>query len=315
MNKWFENNMVLRLVALLLGILIWLGVGDHSFSSLLKSDQDQMTIHDVYLEQRYDQQTQKLLHLSQDKVDLTIIGKKETLQRLSPSYHAYIDLHNLPAGKYQSVAVKVQGLPQNVQYQVNPKRVWVMMDRQVSKTLAVRIQYGGKYKEQLAFVSPEISTKTVTVSGPESLVRQVRSVEARITMNEWVSPNEQEVTLQPMGKKGVIKGVQLSTTTMTFRIPAGWVEKELPLHPIVQQPPPSGITVKQMEPTPKTIRFFGRVEALDVLNEVRIPVDLSKINGDQQLETDLQLPSDVTYFPQQKVKIMIKTEKQTPASS
>lgn len=315
MNRWLENNMVLRLVALLLGILIWLGVGDHSFPSLLKSDQDQMTIHDVYLEQRYDRQIQKLLHLSRDKVDLTLIGKKEVLQRLSPSYHAYIDLHKVPTGKYQSVSVKVQGLPQNVQYQVNPKKVWVMMDRRVSKTLAVRIKYGGAYKEQLAFVSPEVSAKTVTVSGPESIVRQVRSVEAHIAMDEWVSPAEQEVTLQPMGEKGVIKGVQLSTTTMTFRIPAGWVEKQLPIRPIVQQPPPSGMTVKEIKPLPKTIRFFGRAEALDVLNEVMVPLDLSKIRGDQQLETDLQLPSDVTYFPRQKIKIMIKTEKQTSSPS
>lgn len=315
MNKWFENNMVLRFVALLLGILIWLGVGDHPFPSLFKSDQEQMTIHDVYLEQRYDQQVQKLLHLSQDKVDLTLIGKKEVLQRLSPGYHAYIDLHNLPTGKYQSVSVKVQGLPQNVQYKVNPKKVWVMMDRQVSKTLSVHIRYGGAYKEQLAFVSPETSTKTVTVSGPESIVKQVRDVEAHIAMDEWVSPNEQEVTLKPMGSKGVIKGVQLSTTTMTFRIPAGWVEKQLPIRPIVQQPPPSGITVREIEPVPKTIRFFGRAEALDVLSEVMVPVDLSEINGDQQLETDLKLPTNVTYFPKQKVKIRIKTEKETPTPS
>lgn len=307
-NKWFENNIFLRFVAILLSLLIWFSVGDHTFPSIL-NDQEYLEIRDVKVETRFDQKRLILLDVNQKNVNLTLSGEKNSLEKVVPNYQVYVDLERLTPGKYQYATVQVDGLPEGLRYESNPKKLWVLVDRKVEKDFPVEIEWLGKYKEQLKYVSPEMKPSTVVVSGAQSHVSKVKKVQAQFEVDSWQSPYEQSVQLFAQGETERLQNVTLSKDYVNVQIPEGWKEKEVGLRPLVEVPPQSGIIVKEIIVKPDKLTLFGKKTQLDQIHEWVLPLDLSNVTEDQIIQQEVVLPEGVTSISKKTIELQIKVRK------
>ncbi|SHF04034.1 YbbR domain-containing protein [Seinonella peptonophila] len=310
MNRWYENNLVLRIIALLLGIFIWLMVGDHSFPPFA-NPQDMVEIGGVQLQSRIDQDRQELLEQGDSKVNLVLSGPEQTLRRLPPTYRAFIDLRHLRMGYYQFASVQVEGLPAGVHFEAKPKRIRVFVDKKVEVEKPIQLELAGKAKSQLQKAAPTWEPKTAFLRGAQTKLRQIPFVRARLQLDQWQSPLTKEIPLQLTGNHDAIQHATLIDQTTSVTIPAGWVEKEVPIQPVIEQSPAPPYLVSSIQVTPSRLRLFGRKEELDLMTQLSLPLDLSKLTSDQMLATKVTVPSSLLSLDSTDVKVQVKLQHQT----
>ena len=124
MNKWMENEYVLRAISLLLAIMLWIFVNQPSW--LFPTVKDTTRIENVSIEARYDSTHYAIIKMK-NKVELQLTGNRYTLEHLPSTYRVYVDLRQLGAGAHKRVPVQVEGVPHGVEVKVIPSTIDVVL--------------------------------------------------------------------------------------------------------------------------------------------------------------------------------------------
>ncbi|MDQ7862317.1 CdaR family protein [Peribacillus frigoritolerans] len=70
-----------------------------------------------------------------------------------------------------------------------------------------------------------------------------------------------------------------------------------------------GIRITSISVDPKEVTLFGSETSLEKIDEINLPVNISKIDGDTELELDLNKPDSVQKMSLGKAQVKIRTEK------
>jgi YbbR domain-containing protein len=319
MDRLFQREWVLRVISIILASVLWFMVSEPTLP--ISVNRSSTTIKGIQVEYRYNAAKYQILS-KKHKVDLVLVGDKNTLNRL-PSYRVYVDLTKLPAGKYFSLPVSVEGLPANVQVRSNPKNISVEIAEKVTKTIPVTVVTRGAVENGYKLLPITYNPTSVQVSGIRQEVEKVTSITALVNVNGLKQTVKRNVPLSVHSrtpKKANVK-VLPSSTSVTIPIEkvtgtptpnkpveteqpnnqSGYGYRDIPLKVTVSKPPPEGYTVESITTNPLKIRVYGRVEKLKALKTYSGgSIDLSKVTKDTTIK--------------QVVKVVTPAEKVTPTT-
>lgn len=298
MNRWLQNEYVLRVISVLLGIILW-GAVTQALPPFQAETNSSKKVENVELEAVYDHNQMEIVSRI-PKVDVTLKGDAFLLEHIPENYRVYVDLKGYAAGTHQDVPVRVEGLPLGIRAEVTPAKVTVKLERKAKKILPVETS-NNLPSNVVSLFSPD----RVEVSGRSSLVNQVIAVRAQVPENFSERSGETTVPLQAYGKNGPIKEVKLSPAKVKLRV--AHADREMPLTVRIAKNPPPGYQVESITYFPKTVRVIGNPEQVNNFTSYLGPLlDLSEVTSNKSFLLKIPLRTGVQKVAPQEVEVYVK---------
>jgi YbbR domain-containing protein len=216
------------------------------------------------------------------------------------SFTATVDLSTatpLAGTPFSTVQVHVQAADPRVQIlDFDPQVVQVQLDPLISKSVPVKVDEGTP-ATGLQPQNPILSTNSVTVSGPASVVSLATAAIARVVIQPSGLDVDQEVPLVAVDAlNNVLSPVGIEPQTVRVQIRVGVQQtRTLPVNPKFNGVPNSGFQVGGVTVNPPAVTVQGDADALSALAAVdTATVDLTGATSDVTKVVNLVLPAGVT---------------------
>ncbi|TCS93208.1 CdaR family protein [Hazenella coriacea] len=305
MNKWLENDTVLRLISVGIAIVMWLTVTEASFPDPTDTLAD-TRIKNVQIYPKYDRERFELIQMT-NGIELTLSGDKYALEHLPSSYRVYVDLTKLGSGKHDQIPVKVEGLPYGVRYKVIPETINVELEEKLQREMPVEVNLVGKVPDGYKVSPPIPNPSKVLVRGIESRLDQVKTVKATINLDETTTSIKKKVKLQVYGENGPLPKVQIFPEVAEVDIAINSPYKRVPLQIDVSKNPPTGYAIESIKPSTDQVTVYGTQSYIDALEYYVGPsLDLSNVVTDRTFQIPVPIRGEATKVEPKQVEIYVK---------
>ena len=305
MKAKLTENISLKIVSVLIGIVVWLIVGNIDNPVIKKS----FTITNVELVNEGYIEDTGLVCLRDGKdqsVRVTVRGERKALNGLTAAdINVYADLQQAVSLGTNPVMIPVTAVIQNVSPQnisVWPQNVAVALEEKVTGEYMVGVNSGDSkpgagYEIGTQIVNPE----KVRITGPQSLIRKIDKVSAYVSVEGATEDFSRTVSFSVIDKNGeTLNEVQMNnlrfdnngTVRVTTRL---WkTRSDINLDVRYQGKPEIGFKVESVSTVPETISVAGTTDALALLREngntITIEdetIDITGLSSDQEFKIDI----------------------------
>jgi len=210
------------------------------------------------------------------------------------------------------VEVRVQVLSEeNVKVvQVNPASLSVELKPVVSQMVPVVADVVGSPPIGYEAQQPVLSPEQVLVSGPEDLVRRVKSAVATVNLSGAVGGVRQSYSLVARDDRGfIVAGVSLepSNAAVEIVVEQKQFERLVAVSPSVRGSPAAGYNVTAVEVDPPSVTLLGPVDILNVTSVVLTDdIDISGASSDIFRTVTLRLPMSVSISGDASVSVRVR---------
>jgi len=157
---------------------------------------------------------------------------------------------------------------------------------------------------------PVLSSASVTVSGPESVVRLVTAAQARVVIQSSGIDVDQQVDLVAVDASGnVMTPVDIEPSSVRVQIQVGsqLESKTLPVNPVVIGTPATGYEIESVSVTPGVASLEGEKDALAALVRVdTAPISVSGATAAVTETAELALPDGTSALAGSSVRVTIQ---------
>ncbi|MFD1428518.1 YbbR domain-containing protein [Kroppenstedtia sanguinis] len=308
MDKWLQNNNVIKLVALLLAVMLWLIVNDEG--NLFHSKQVDHIVTHVPLTVLYDEDRLAIRKMP-DSVDLYLRGHIPSMKRVTPShFEAYVDLRNQKEGIHRDLPVKVRGVPGGVEAEVRPQRVEVTLESKRSRVIPVETEVIGHPKPGYKVGKPVAKPERVEVKGTRSDLEKVRRVRAVVNAEGATETISRSVSLQVYGEDGELNGIEVHPQKVDVEIPVASPHVQLPLTVQYSGVPPKEWAVESVKTEPDQVTVYGTKNYLTGLKTYPGPVlDLSGMNRNRTIVMEIPVGGDAVQVKPEQITLDVKVVK------
>lgn len=237
----------------------------------------------------------------------------DILQAPLGDIEAYVDLTGAEPGVLSvPVQVDIQRRPTQV-VSISPSEVSLTLELVAQLEVPVEVRLQGT--PALGFVTraPSFVPRTVTVSGPQSLVSEtVRALvkvsvdESRETLRESLQP----VPVDEVGNE--VEGLDLSPRAVTVEVPVEQLGniRDLAVHVVLIGQPAPGFRVGSVEKEPPSVAVSGRRDVVQSLPGYisTEPIDLDSVNESFTTTVGLQSPDGVSVLTAPQVLVSVNIE-------
>lgn len=294
-GSWIMNNNFVLLISLVMGVALWIIVNSSPngqvTSGLANTTQ---VIHNVPLEVVTSPNTVAVTQ-SPSHINISITGSilaVATVQAESSGIRAVANALSVDPGIHH-VPVIVENVPTNsVNYTPQPTSAVIDLQAKVSVSVKPQIQLVGAASSGLTVDNPISSVASVLVSGPDTLVRQVTGVTARVNIAGSGQSVTRIVPVLPIGKDGkVIPEVTCTPSTITVTVPIRNPVHRVRLAATTVGTPAGLNAVSAISISPSHILVQGASRAVDGLaNIVLPPINVSKWSGTKTVQVPIPSP-------------------------
>lgn len=237
----------------------------------------------------------------QDVTSIRYFAPPDVAARLSSaSFTATMDLSGAtvtPENPFVTVKVDVKAADERVQIlDYEPQVLRVQLDPLISKSVPVEVSRGA-VPAGLQVFDPVLSSSSVTVSGPESVVHLVTAAQARVLIQPSGLDVDQQVDLIAVDASGnAMTPVDLEPSSVRVQIRVGsqLQSRTLPVNPVVVGTPAAGYEIASVSVTPSVTTVDGEADALANLARIdTAPVSLSGASSTVTTTVQLALPPNV----------------------
>ncbi|HEX7057029.1 MAG TPA: CdaR family protein [Bacilli bacterium] len=311
MDKWLSNVNIVRVIALLLGILLWAVVHmDISKSNqpvpapvISSADTLNVNVEKVGLDEtRY-----HVLSIAPSSVTVKMRGKASALKRVSPAnLRVYADLSGIVEGA-QIVPLKVEKLrnfPDGViDVQVEPDSITVKAEKIQKKEMPVTIALEGAPAEGLLAGTPIIAPNRVHVTLPESRMNELQSVSGTVNLQDAREQVRTQVKLSAFDAEGrELKGAIISPAVVDVEIPITSPFKTMPLQIRLVGELPEGYAISQFSQSDGQVTVYGPQSALDKMDFYSgLEIDVSGLTEEKTFHLDIPLKDQISNVVPSKV--------------
>ncbi len=228
-------------------------------------------------------------------------------------FRATIDLTDVQTtGTPVTVRVNVEPLdPRVTVVEVRPRTVQVILDTSVRKVVAVRVDEG-TVPAGVQAGDPIVDPKTVTVSGPSTVVKSVVEVRASVRLDQSGVNVDRMVNPDPVDDQGqVVTGVNVDPATVHVQVPlfTNRQSRSLPVNPTVTGTPAQGFRIASISTNPLVVSLEGNLDALAALVRADTePVQVSGATSDVNVVVGLSLPTGVVPLGIGTVSVSVRIE-------
>lgn len=308
MDKWLRSDTFVKVMAVLLAVLLYIAVNDNPIGMSTTNQRTSTIIRDVGLETELESEQLAVVRMTQT-VNLTLNGNAFLVDRtIAGDFRAFVNLNGLKAGVHRNVPVKVDGLPEGVDYVTDPGSVRVELEEKQQKEMEVEVELVGQPETGYTAGKPIISPTKVVVGAAQSYLDQVAYVKAVVNISGATGAVKQSVELKAYDEAGEwLRNVEITEQVAEVEVPITSPYKTVPLNPKIEALPPHGYAVDTMTPNVKEVTVFGSKPFIDELEVYSGPnIDLSDVTKDRTFETPIPLQDGVDKIDPDKVTIDVE---------
>ncbi|TDF91724.1 CdaR family protein [Paenibacillus piri] len=328
MDQWLRNTNVVKVLALIIGIMLWAVVHmeDSTLSGTASNGVREEQISNVSVTPKYDSGQFYLQTVEPAQVILTITGKDAALKKAmnASNYSVELDLTKYGKGEY-IVPLTPVGFPTNVTVKISPSSAKVIIDEKSNKQMPVTVNVTGIPAVGLKAGQPIVKPNKVTVTVPSANIDAVESVRADVNVEKAQSAISNKVRLVAYDKSG--KPLEMATinpAVVEVEVPITSPFTTVPLQLKLVGEPPRGFSVASLMQNLDKVTVFGPQDILNRLEYYEGPsVNLADLKEEKEYTFNLDIPlsNKVTQLDPGKVEVKIsivpsvtKTLEQIPLS-
>ncbi|WP_058302589.1 CdaR family protein [Gorillibacterium timonense] len=309
MDKFLQNNNVVKAVAVLIAILLWLVVrldsNDHTTRTV--NSERRETISNVVVNPVYDESSYAIKSISPQEVTVELRWSDSNFRKPNFSeLRVEANLSNLTEGTHQ-VFLSTSGIKTNVEASISPPTVQVTLEKIQHKQLSVSIIPTGKPFDGYKAGQPIVKPSRVSVSVPESLLNVVSEVRAEVSVEGAKDTVVKQVKLTMYDKDGKVVDGEISPAVVDVEIPITSPFKQMPMQLKLKGEPASGYAVEEVTQEPETVTVYA---PQDVLNKMEfyegLELDLSGLTATRKSTLTIPLQEGVTKVIPEEIEATVK---------
>ncbi len=291
-EKIFENNSVLKVLAFFLALLLWFFVNsDGRNQQVIQRSRDFFNIPVSW--QNLDNDL--IITRRPANADVVIRGDSNILDEMTPQdLVIYVDLQGLSTGIH---TVQVTGTsPRGTRItSINPDQLEVEIDQVINLQLEVEVEMAGEPAEGFIAGIPEISPHQVFVQGPRKNVQEVARIFAVVDIDGFAEDVQVTASLLIHDfNNRPVTGVTVLPENIDIIIPIHKPDKDVGVYVPLLGEPAEGFKIGDISISPPRVRVMGFLEILaEILRLETEPVDISGAEEDVNLEVKLVLPEGI----------------------
>lgn len=295
LNQFFEKDLVLKIISILIGILVWFIVLDQlnplterTISVPLRSNREVLESSNISLVSSNLPST----------VDVVIRGRKERIEKVSSNdFQAFLDFSSITDTDTTEVSIKLPeyiGDQDIIVLDVYPKVVKIKLENIVRKEFPVSVKWTGELPQGFDAVNVKTNPNSIILEDLESVVNSITSVVVTVdrqNLLEESSINRRVEVYNESGRSVSLPGSSLQVN-VTYNL-----SKTVDIKTTVTGKPKEDYYVKDFTLSQDTVRIIGEYEILKDITELRTEqLDVSNTSASFQKELLVQLPENVQLF-------------------
>jgi YbbR domain-containing protein len=297
MDRWLSRPNVVKVLALVLAILLWVVVhleeGTSTGANPISLREEK--IYNVNIAPQYDQNLYYIRSIEPAEVMVSLKGKDSALKRIvSGSYKVELDLTSVGKGEFV-LPLKPVGFPPTVSVSILPETVKVVLEEQQKKEMPAIINLVGTPAEGLKAGQPIVNPNRVHVTMPSSQLSEVDSVRAEVNIDKATSAVSKQVKLIAYDVDGKEVNAQISPQVVSIEVPITSPFKTMPLQLKIVNQPPAGYSVATLEQKDQQVTVYGPQTQLDKMDFYAGPqLDLSGMTESKELSLPIGVQPNIT---------------------
>lgn len=307
MDKMIDSPWVLRIIAFFLASLLFFYVRTE-LSATNKTpplNEHVEVIRDVPVEVFYDDENLIVTGLPKT-VNVTIKGPLQIVveAKATKDFSVFVDLNQLLMGEHQ-VKLQYENISEKLQVTLDPSTVDVNIEERITREFRVDPEMNPRLIDE-GYVLKGMAAEpaTVFVTGAKSTIDSISYVKATVKGEQGSKqPFSQEAAVKVLDRDLNKLDLTMEPENVKVKVDIAEYSKELPLN--IQQigTAPEGITINALTNDVKTVKIFGKKSIIDVLSEIIVEVDASKITEAKTYEFEVKLPEGATKVSEPKIKV------------
>ncbi|MGZ9815119.1 CdaR family protein [Peribacillus simplex] len=319
MDKFTNSAWFMRIVAFALAALLFISINfemESDKKSLGLSTAPEIsteTIENVPVEVYYDRENLVVSGVP-ETVDVTLKGAKSLLinAKNQRDFKVYVDLSD-PAISMgdRTVTFKISELNEKLVATIDPEYAEVNVQERVTKEFSVEAEYNSSLLEEgYTAGQPTVSPKTVKITGAKDAIEQISYVKANLEISKGLNETVNgKATVKALDRDLNKLDVTIEPSSVAVSLEVSIPSKTVSIAPKQTGKAKDGIRITSISVDPKEVTLFGSETSLEKIDGINLPVNISKIDGDTELELDLNKPESVQKMSLGKAKVKIRTEK------
>ena len=303
MEKIIRSKLAVKIICVALATILWLYVSYQENPSMTK------TVRNVPLvisgEQALKESGYSVYSISEKSVDVKVTAKRLSLVKLSNrTLSAVINVSSIKnEGIYVLPATISSAVNSNATYYVKGKDIKVVIEPIKTNTYTIEADIVSSTDTSVILKSHELSTKKVSVSAPESVIKEIGSVKTeQITTDKGTK--EQTAKLVVYGKNGkILEGAECTPA----EVKVTYSFHKVKTVPVVLKAT-NGKTFSL--PSENTVKIYGSGDLFDKITQIETEeINLALYEKDSKIRTKLNLPDGIMLTDNSnEVEIEIKGE-------
>ncbi|WP_063858156.1 YbbR-like domain-containing protein [Paenibacillus sp. A3] len=310
MDQWLRNTNVVKVIALIIGIMLWAVVRSDNtpIKGTTGSGILEEKIGNVAVTPKYDTDQFYVVQIDPAQVTLSLSGRDSALKKVmnSGTYSVELDLTKVGKGEYLLPVTPI-GFPTNVNVKATPANVRVVIDDKKNKSMPVTVNVTGIPAVGLKAGQPVVKPKQVTVSVPSRIYDEVESVRADVNVEKAQSPVSSKVKLVAYDKDGKpIETAVINPAVVEVEVPITSPFTLVPLQVKLVGEPPRGYAVASVRQSTDKVTVFGPQNVLDRLEFYEGPqVDLNELKENKEFTLPIPPRNNVKQLDPDKVTVNV----------
>jgi YbbR domain-containing protein len=311
MDQWLRNTNVVKILALIIGILLWAVVHmeDNTLPGANSNGVKEEQISNVTVTPKYDSSQFYVQVIDPSEVIVTISGKEAALKKAMISkYSVEVDLTGIGKGE-RIVPLTPIGFPSGVTVKVSPSSAKVILDEKSNKQMPVTINVTGIPAVGLKAGQPIAKPNKVTVTLPSGIIESVESVRADVNVEKAQAAVSNKARLVAYDKSGkVMESASINPAVVDFEVPITSPFTTVPLQLKLLGEPPRGFSVASLVQNVDKVTVFGTQDVLNRMEFYEGPsINLNDMKEEKEytLNLDIPLRNKATQLDPAKVEVKI----------
>ena len=292
MSKEKNNNLTIKIFALLIAIVFWSYVMNDVNPRITK---EYRNINVVYSQTEQLKKSGIVVTSPEEiKVNVKIAGRRNDILAITDKdITAKVDLSGYSAGKKRvSIDVDVPSKVELVDY--SPKEVLFDFDNIVNRERPVTVETTGKVASGYILADKEIKPQSVFIKGPKTLVNRVSEVIAYVDVSESTKDLNVTVPIKLVDVDGKeVNGLEKEPNVVDVFIPVKRV-KTVPIEIQTEGNIPQGYEMGDIKISPSTVKIMGDEDELAAVKSIKTEVvNISTFLEKESVELKLIIPEGI----------------------
>lgn len=312
MDRFLQNNTILRIVAVILSCILWLTV------TLAGAATSPSPAGTVVRQSSFQVQVETNPDLVATVVSNPTVVVAATVDVLNASalpaqmlgVAVVADARGLGPGRH-TVALAAVNMPASLKgnFTIEPGTISILLEQKTQSQRNVKITVDGKPAVGYMSGTPSTDTPVVQVRGSQTNVAQVSAVLAPVSIQGLAESVTRSVSLTPVDATGkLVAGVELTPSSVNVTVPIEAPQMTATLVPEIVGTPAPGYAVSGVTVNPTVVSVFGLPTALPQSQTLAVPVNVNGMRNSTTLQSHLPLPTGVTKVDPLSVTVTLTLE-------